>query len=99
MPMDWSILTCDEDFADLEINPLASLNNRGFLSPILNPMHSWMPRAEEIQITNVYLGCKMVLSKLKTDSMLVVLEDGPSPMCYVCKRLQKNKNVDILDML
>ena len=82
MPMDWSILTCDEDFADLEIIPLASLNNRGFLSPILNPMHSWMPRAEEIQITNVYQDVKWYFPKLKPGHLLAVpLREGPNPPC------------------
>ena len=46
MPMDWSILTSDEDFDGIEVMPLASLNNRGFVAPILNPMKSWMPRSE-----------------------------------------------------
>ena len=101
MPMDWSILTCDEDFADLEIIPLASLNNRGFLSPILNPMHSWMPRAEEIQITNVYQDVKWYFPKLKNGHMLVVpLEDKPEPKCALfVKDYKKIKNVDISDLL
>ena len=30
MPMDWSILLCDEDLDGIETLPLASLNNRGF---------------------------------------------------------------------
>ena len=101
MPMDWSILTCDEEFADLEIIPLASLNNRGFLTPALNPMHSWMPRAEEIQITNVYQDVKWFFPKLKNGHMLVVpLEDKEEPRCVLfIKEYKKIKNIDIADLL
>jgi len=101
MPMDWSILTSDEDFGGIEVMPLASLNNRGFVTPILNPMKTWMPRTEEIQITNVYQDVKWYFPKLKNGHMLVVpLEDGPEPKCAMfVKEANKIKNIEIADML
>jgi len=101
MPMDWSILTSDEDFGGIEIIPLASLNNRGFVTPILNPMKSWMPKAEEINITNVYQDVKWYFPKLKNGHLLSVpLEDGPEPKCALfVKEANKIKNIDFSDML
>jgi len=101
MPMDWSILTSDEDFGGIEIIPLASLNNRGFVTPILNPLKTWMPKAEEIQITNVYQDVKWYFPKLKNGHLLTVpLEDGPEPKCAMfVKEANKIKNIDFSDML
>jgi len=101
MPMDWSILTCDEDMTDLEVVPLASLNNRGFLTPVLNPIHSWMPRTEEVRITNVYQDVKWYFPKLKNGHMLVVpLEKGDTPKCALfVKEYKKIKDIDIADLL
>ena len=36
MPMDWSIAITDEDLTGIEVIPLTSLNNRGFLTATLN---------------------------------------------------------------
>ena len=60
MPMDWSILLCDEDFDGIEVL-LASLNNRGFRVLVMNPPTT--RTVEEIGITNVYQRCKMVFSQ------------------------------------
>ena len=101
MPMDWSILTSDEDFDGIEVMPLSSLNNRGFVAPILNPMKTWLPRAEEIQITNVYQDVKWYFPKLKNGHLLVVpLEDKPEPKCAMfVKEANKVKDIDFSDML
>ena len=34
--MDWSIAITDEDLTGIEVLPLTSLNNRGFLTATLN---------------------------------------------------------------
>jgi hypothetical protein len=101
MPMDWSIITSDEDFGGIEVIPLASLNNRGFVTPIFNPMKSWMPQAAEIQITNVFQDVKWFFPKLKNGHLLVVpLEDKPEPKCAMfVKEANKVKDMDIADML
>ena len=59
MPMDWSILLCDEDLDGIETLSLASLNNRGF--NVLTMNHgSKDTRKFQVSITNVYPRCKMV---------------------------------------
>ena len=52
MPMDWSIAICDDEcHTEVEIVPLTSLNNRGFRTPVFNPMDNKIPRIEEISFT------------------------------------------------
>jgi hypothetical protein len=60
-----------------------------------------MPRAEEIQITNVYQDVKWYFPKLKNGHLLVVpLEDGPEPKCVMfVKEANKIKDIDFADML
>src|SRR5210317_1221626 len=52
MPMDWSIMICDDDFTAIEIMPLASLNNRNFRAVCMNPLISSGIKSLEISITN-----------------------------------------------
>jgi len=102
MPMDWSILTCDEDFADLEIIPLASLNNRGFLTATLNPLGRKLIECEEVKITNIYQDVKWYFPKLKNGHMLVApLENKPNPKCaFFVKEANKIPNeIDVSHLL
>ena len=102
MPMDWSIAICDDDYhTEIEIVPLTSLNNRGFKTPVFNPMNNKIPEIEEVFITNYYQDIKWFFPKLKNGHMLVVpLEDGPEPKCAMfVKDYKKIKNVDISDLL
>ena len=72
MPMDWSIAICDDDcHSDVEIVPLTSLNNRGFKTPVFNPMDNKIPKIEEVFITNIYQEVKWFFPKLKHGHLLV----------------------------
>ena len=82
MPLDWSILVCDEDYSDLEIVPLEDLNDRVFHAMVFNPLRHMVPKSEEVTITNVYAEVKWFFPKLKNGCILVVpIEDGDRPMC------------------
>ena len=77
MPMDWSIAICDDDcHSDVEIVPLTSLNNRGFKTPVFNPMDNKIPKIEEVFITNIYQEVKWFFPKL---SVLFVKEANKIP--------------------
>ena len=52
MPMDWSILICDDDYGGVEVIPLTSLNNRGFKALATNPLATKIPDCFDITITN-----------------------------------------------
>src|SRR5210317_1858484 len=58
MPMDWSILICDDDFSAVEVMPLASLNNRDFKALSMNPMLGSTIKSLEIHITNIFQDVK-----------------------------------------
>ena len=91
VPMDWSILICDEDFSGMEVLPLASLNNRGFRAVLFNPLQFSTPDSAEITITNIYSDVKWYFPKLKNGHMLAVpLGNGDKPKCvYLVKEANK----------
>lgn len=101
VPMDWSILICDEEFSALEVLPLASLNNRGFNAVCLNPLQNGSVQGQEIQITNVYQDVKWYFPKLKNGHMLAVpIEDKKSPRCaYFVKEANKISDFDLADII
>lgn len=98
MPLDWSILVCDNDYSDLEIMPLTSLNDRGFCTMVFNPLRHMVPRPKEVTITNVYTEVKWFFPKLKHGNILVVpLEDTPYPNCALFVK-DTNKLPEVIDM-
>lgn len=102
MPMDWSVIISDEDFSDVEIIPLTSLNNRGFKTPVFNPLESRVPESEEIMITNIYQEVKWFFPKLRNGNILVVpLEKGDNPRCALfVKETKKIPNsIDISELV
>lgn len=101
MPMDWSILICDEDYSAVEVIPLASLNNRGFRCLTLNPMISKSLDSAEINITNIYQDVKWYFPKLKNGHILAVpLENKPNPKCaFFVKEINKVCDLDLGDLV
>lgn len=82
MPLDWSVLVCDNEYSDLEVMPLTSLNDRGFHIMVFNPLKHMVPRPREVTITNVYSEVKWFFPKLKNANILVVpLHSGECPDC------------------
>ena len=101
MPMDWSILICDEEYSGFEVIPLASLNNRGFQALVMNPLQAISISAKEISITNIYQDVKWYFPKLKNGHLLAVpLTNGPKPKCaYFVKEANKVQDIDIADLI
>lgn len=102
MPMDWSIAITDEDLTSLEVIPLTSLNNRGFLTVTINPLSNQRLECKEISITNIYQDVKWFFPKLKNGHMLVVpLSNKPNPPCALfVKELNKIPNtLDIANLM
>ncbi|HEY6435345.1 MAG TPA: hypothetical protein VIY47_02030 [Ignavibacteriaceae bacterium] len=98
MPLDWSILVCDEDYSDLELMPLTSLNDRGFYTMAFNPLRHMVPRPQPINITNVYSDIKWYFPKLKNGNILVVpLDDRPHPDCALFVK-EVSKLPDVIDI-
>jgi hypothetical protein len=101
MPMDWSIVICDEDYTAVEVIPLASLNNRGFRALLLNPMVGNTLGSAEISITNIFQDVKWYFPKLKNGHILAVpLENREKPMCvFFVKEVHKVCDLEIGDLV
>lgn len=98
MPLDWSILVCDEEYSDLEVVPLTSLNDRGFYTIAFNPLRHMVPEPVEIAITNVFTDAKWFFPKLKSGAVLVIpLEEGDTPKCALFVK-EGNKIPDPIDI-
>ena len=82
MPVDWQILKGEPELGDLEIVPLTSVNDRGFKAFTFNPLASYRPKFETIEILEIYQDVKWYFPKLKNNQLLTVpLTDDEKPMC------------------
>jgi len=92
MPIDWQVLIGEPDLGDLEVLPLTSINDRGFRVFEFNPLSSFRPSFQPIEIEDVYHEVAWFSPKLKNGQMLCVpLTDGPQPMCiYFVKDISRN---------
>ena len=101
MPMDWSIMICDEDFSALEIIPLTSVNNRDFKAVCMKPMLSKSIKSLDISITNIFQDVKWYFPKLKHGHVLAVpVEDKENPYClFFVKEQNKVCDLEIGDLI
>lgn len=92
MPIDWQILIGEKDHGDLETLPLSSLNDRGFSAFEFNPLTSFSPTFQQIEILDVYHDVTWYCPRLRNGQFLCVpLEDKPQPMCaYFVKDISRN---------
>ena len=98
MPLDWSILVCDDNYSDMEVMPLTQLNDRGFHAITFNPLEHMVPVSYEINISNIYADVKWYFPKLKNGNVLTMpLTIGASPICSLFVK-EGNKVPDPLDM-
>lgn len=101
MPMDWSILICDEDFNEIEVIPLTSVNNRDFKAVCMNPMLDSTLKSLDISILNIFQDVKWYFPKLKHGHILSIpLQDSKNPLCaFFVKEHTKVCNLEIGDFI
>jgi hypothetical protein len=99
MPVDWHVLIGEPDLGDLEVVPLTSINDRGFSVFCFNPISSFKPEFQQIEIIDIYQDVKWYFPKMKNGQLLTVpLHDGPSPPCvYFVKEVSRQSEVLQLD--
>ena len=98
MPLDWSMLVCDDEFTSLEVMPLTSLNDRGFHTLMFNPLTDMVPTTAEITIVDVYADVKWFFPKLKHGNVLMMpLKPGVAPPCALFVK-EGNRIPDPLDV-
>lgn len=98
MPIDWSLIICDSEVGEPEVIPITSLNDRGFSAFTINPISSYMPSYQPIEITNVYSEVKWHFPKLKQGHLLAVpLDEEDESQCAFFVK-ETNKIPDVLDI-
>ena len=95
MPVDWRLLIGEPDFGDLEVVPLTSINDRGFNVFCFNPMKSFRPEFNPVEIVDIYQDVKWYFPKLKPGQLLAVpLSEDPEPLCaYFIKDISRQSEV------
>lgn len=84
MPLDWSIVVCDETMSGIEVLPLTRLNDRGFHAMLFNPMKNSVPEVYEVEVTNIFSEVKWYFPKLKNNNLLIVpVEETENPLCLM----------------
>lgn len=95
MPVDWQILIGEPDLGDLEVVPLTSINDRGFSVFTFNPLSSFRPEFQSIEIVDIYQDVKWYFPKLKPGQMLAVpLSENDESMCaFFVKDISRQSEV------
>lgn len=95
MPVDWQILIGEKDHGDLETLPLTSINDRGFNAFEFNPLSSFHPTFQPIEIIDIYHDVTWYAPRLKNGQFLCVpIEDSEKPKCiYFVKEISRNCEV------
>lgn len=102
MPYNWRILIGDPEIGDLEALPLTKINDRGFEIFTFNPISSFRPKFEPIEIIDVYQDVKWYFPKLKNGQLLCVpLDDSTQPQCaYFVKDISRaSECIDIAKII
>ena len=98
IPIDWSLLICDSESGEPEMLPITSLNDRGFTAFTLNPISSYMPDYQTVEIINIYNEVKWHFPRLKQGHILAVpLSEEPNANCAFFVK-EVNKIPQILDI-
>ncbi len=92
MPVDWQILIGEKEHGDLETLPLTSINDRGFNAFEFNPLSSFSPTFQPIEIIDIYHDVTWYAPRLKNGQFLCVpIQDSVKPMCvYFVKEVSRN---------
>jgi len=95
MPVDWQLLIGEAELGDLEVVPLTAINDRGFSAFTINPISSFRPKFEQVEIIDIYQDVKWYFPKLRPGQMLAVpLGDEKEPMCaFFVKEISRNSEV------
>jgi len=95
MPVDWQVLIGEPDLGDLEVVPLTSINDRGFSVFTFNPISSYRPQFDPIEIVDIYQDVKWYFPKLKPGQMLAVpLSENDKSMCaFFVKDISRQSEV------
>lgn len=95
MPLDWQIMVGDSEIGDLEVVPLTSISERGFEAFVNNPLASYRPGFENVDIVDIYNDVKWYSPKLRNGHLLAVpLTSGATPLCvYFARDVSRTQQI------
>jgi hypothetical protein len=101
MPLDWQVMVGDPEIGDLEVVPLTSISERGFETLTVNPLTSFRPIFEKIDIVDVYPEVKWYFPKLRAGHLLAVpLTEGDNPNCvFFAREISRTQQIVKIDEL
>lgn len=91
VPLDWYIVIGEKEHGDPEIVPIMNVNDRGFSAFVFNPIASFRPDFQPLEIVNVFQDIRWFTPKLKHGHILAVpLSNSDKPPCaYFVKETNK----------
>lgn len=83
LPLSWFIFIGEEDFGDVEIVPITSINARRFNTVVSDPIHGFRHHFMEVRPIDLYISYEWVMPKLKHGQVVAVpINDDPeNPLC------------------
>ena len=97
LPYDWYIMIGDRDSGDLEILPIEDFNDRDFTTPVFNPITSFLPTYEKIEIENTFNEVRWFFPKLALNHILAIpLKPGKNPPCAFFVSEVSGKKLDTI---
>jgi hypothetical protein len=101
VPYNWKILIGDREVGDLEMLALTKLNDRGFDAFVFNPLSSYKPGFESVDIIDVFQDATWFFPKLRPGQILCLplgTEKG-SPCIYLVREISKSSEVVDLSLI
>jgi hypothetical protein len=79
----------------MEIVAVKDLNGRDLTTPVMNPLSSFMPEYETVQICDTYSEVRWFFPKLNPNNLLAVpLKEGVNPPCIFLINEISGKKLD-----
>ena len=92
LPLDWMIVIGDGTTGnDLEVLSITSIHNRSFEVFSYNPITSFRPEFESIEVVNIYNNVKWYFPKLNSNQLLTypLLIEDKTPCVFVTPEISK----------
>ena len=91
VPLDWHVVIGEKEHGDPEIVSIMNINDRGFSAFVFNPISSFRPDFQPLEIVNVFQDIRWFTPKLKHGHILAVpLDNTEKPPCaYFVKETNK----------
>lgn len=101
VPYNWKLLIGDREAGDLEMLSLTKLNDRGFDAFVFNPLSSFRPGFETVDIIDIYQETTWYFPKLRAGQILCIpLDDGSEPQCiFLVREISKSLEVVHLSLI